>query len=259
MKQFLLMFLILVTVASSNSYSQTKPQKNGAETLTNATVIELHKAGLDDDVIISKIGSSEGNFDLSTPKLIELKKAGISSAIIKALMSKTNSTGSKEMAKTPEKSISVELVNHPYYLDAAQNQYKPTEKATATMKTKSKMLGYGGTEVFYLIDGEQSPVRLLSSNNVSFIISTGGAPLPELTLYKLLTKKNSRQATTQKINGLSSSPLSGGASLSFDVSRLNDGVYKLIPTKALEKGEYFFAGKPIVSASSIDVFAFGID
>jgi hypothetical protein len=55
--------------------------------LTNADVISLVKAGLGDKVIIDKIHASSGqNFDTSTDALIHLKKSGVSSAIIDAIV-----------------------------------------------------------------------------------------------------------------------------------------------------------------------------
>jgi hypothetical protein len=55
--------------------------------LTNADVVSLVKAGLGDKVILDKIHASSGqNFDTSTDALIHLKKSGVSSAIIDAIV-----------------------------------------------------------------------------------------------------------------------------------------------------------------------------
>jgi hypothetical protein len=55
--------------------------------LTNADVISLVKAGLGDKVILDKIHASPGqNFDTSTDALIHLKKSGVSSVIIDAIV-----------------------------------------------------------------------------------------------------------------------------------------------------------------------------
>jgi hypothetical protein len=56
------------------------------ETLTNGEIISLAKAGLSQSLIIGKIRTSKSSFDLSTNGLISLKQAGVSDAIVAAMM-----------------------------------------------------------------------------------------------------------------------------------------------------------------------------
>lgn len=58
----------------------------GADTLTNADVIRLVQAGLADATIIEKITTARCAFDLDTDGLINLKQAGVSDAIITAML-----------------------------------------------------------------------------------------------------------------------------------------------------------------------------
>src|ERR1019366_3031601 len=54
--------------------------------LQNQDIIKLVKAGLDDTLIIAKIGSSRCQFDTSTDALIQLKQSGVSAAVLKAVL-----------------------------------------------------------------------------------------------------------------------------------------------------------------------------
>ena len=56
------------------------------ETMTNEEVITLAKAGLNQSIIIDKIKTTKTNFDLSTDSLIKLKQAGVSDAIVTAML-----------------------------------------------------------------------------------------------------------------------------------------------------------------------------
>lgn len=56
--------------------------------LTNADVIKLKTTGFGDDLIIDKINSTPTAFHLGTDDLVELHNAGISDAIIQAMMHK---------------------------------------------------------------------------------------------------------------------------------------------------------------------------
>jgi hypothetical protein len=254
---------VLFTVAvAMNASGQVKSKKPGTEIVTNATIVNLIKAGLGDDIILGKIETSKTNFDLSSDGLIALKNQQVDNVIIKAMLNKTNGIKS-DQAITEKKDNNVpqvDLINQVYLFNKTTTQVTPLEKSVANLKTKMKLMGYGGASVLYIIDGNKSPVRLTAPNGNAFIINTGGAA-PELTLYKLAINKNNRQATTQTIKGGFSSGgmTSGDNAILFNITALKNGIYQITPATNLASGEYFFATKPIVSSTTIDVYAFGID
>ena len=55
-----------------------------AETLTNATVIQLVQAGIGNDAVIAKIKATDGKYGLGTDDLIALKTAGVPGDVIAA-------------------------------------------------------------------------------------------------------------------------------------------------------------------------------
>jgi len=57
-----------------------------AETLTNDAVVAMVKAGLGEELIISKGKAAEGQYDLSVDGILMLKRDGVSEAIIKAMV-----------------------------------------------------------------------------------------------------------------------------------------------------------------------------
>ena len=80
--------------SGGSSNDQTGDQEGGSahkkkqqKALTNVDVIALVKADLGDKVVIDKIRSSPGDkLDTSTDALIRLKKAGVSTAVIDAMI-----------------------------------------------------------------------------------------------------------------------------------------------------------------------------
>ena len=59
------------------------------ETLTNATVIEMSKIGLDKEINLKKINDSQNSFDVSANALIELKKANVADEVIALMLEKS--------------------------------------------------------------------------------------------------------------------------------------------------------------------------
>ncbi len=64
-----------------------------ADVLTNADVIKMAKAGLGDQVVINTIDSHTPAFDLSPTGVVELKKAGVSDAVVAAMQARAAGSG----------------------------------------------------------------------------------------------------------------------------------------------------------------------
>lgn len=74
---------LFLTLAAVVALADGKP-------LTNADVVAMSKAQLDDDVVIAKIQQAATvDFDVSTEGLIALKQAGVSKAIMDAMLKKS--------------------------------------------------------------------------------------------------------------------------------------------------------------------------
>jgi hypothetical protein len=72
-----------MTAATS---SATIAAKGDSSILTNDDVVKMAKAGLGDDLVISKIRSSQCAFNLETDAIIALKEVGVSNAILGEMM-----------------------------------------------------------------------------------------------------------------------------------------------------------------------------
>lgn len=66
--------------------SQSSASRGQRETLTNESVINLIRAGFKEKTVMAIIMSSPVSFDVSTPKLIELKKRGVSERVVLTMM-----------------------------------------------------------------------------------------------------------------------------------------------------------------------------
>lgn len=67
----------------ASSVAQT-PQSDAP--LTNAAVVKLVRAGFKEKTVVTIIGSRPANFDMSTERMIELKRSGVSERIILAML-----------------------------------------------------------------------------------------------------------------------------------------------------------------------------
>ncbi|MGH9766801.1 MAG: hypothetical protein ACREAB_05135 [Blastocatellia bacterium] len=86
-----LCFVTILALASAGAANaQNRPDSNEREVLTNEAVINLSKAGFKDRTIINLIRNSDTAFDISTPKLVELKKRGVNEKVINEMVERTS-------------------------------------------------------------------------------------------------------------------------------------------------------------------------
>ena len=89
MKQILVgrVSALLIMLSLCGLLAQGQKSSNSTP-LTNTAVVKLVKAGFKDKTIASIIGTRPANFDLSTERMIELKRNGVSERVILAMISR---------------------------------------------------------------------------------------------------------------------------------------------------------------------------
>lgn len=87
MKYLVPLCLVISLAVAGELYAQDSRSR---EILTNDSIISLAKANFKERTIVTLIRSSETAFDISTLKLVELKKRGVSERIISEMIEITN-------------------------------------------------------------------------------------------------------------------------------------------------------------------------
>ncbi len=264
-----------------------------AETLNNDAVVTLVSAGLGDEAVIAKIKASEHQFDLSTEQLIALKKAGVSGAIIAAMVERT--MPSKEAVPARAK-LSMDspdpMTPHPsgvYLLNGGDMPRMQRIDATVTNQAKTGgILGYALTggiasmsikasiqnesarakvqerrPAFYFFFDESNPDMVQSSSWLAGSTSVVTSP-NEFTLVRLTKKAGRREARVGSMN------IAGGKTgvmdkdrIPFQYEMVRPGVFKVAPDIDLSAGEYGFissvAGGGQAGAMTARIFDFSVN
>lgn len=259
-----------------------------AETLTNATVISLVRAGLGDEAVIAKIKASDGKYNLNTDDLIALKSAGVSGSVIAAMLdSSAKATGPAAMSLTDINP----MTPHPsgvYLIDTLANRLDRIDPTVSSQAKTGGIWGYALTAgiasmsvkvaiagdsarvasptarpSFYFFFDESNP----STANLTSAWAAGSAQTVtspgEFTLTKLMPKKGRREARVGSMNiaGAKSGVMDHDRIL-FDYEMVRPGVYKITPKQPLEPGQYGFiyalSGNGTKGAMTARIFDFQV-
>jgi hypothetical protein len=234
------------------------------EILTNQDVITMTKAGLDKGVILSKIRTSKGKFDLSTNGLIELKKEGVDDIVVHAML-EANSGVKPAMTAAGAASGDPNdpAAPHDYgiYLFEEKDGGKvmtrldpnvSAQNRTGGLWTSSMTYGIGKVKVKANLPGTAAKLQLKDSQPVFYFYldtksggmntSSGIPSTPnEFTLVKFNVRSDNREVTIGKSNAFGAK---GGLSdeyvMEFATENVGNGVFKITPKIPLKNGEYGF-------------------
>src|SRR6185436_14675365 len=88
MKVFVLVRALLIFVCLGLCWTNAPAQTGNEAPLTNSSIVKLVKANFKEKTTIAIIGSRATRFDLSTERMIELKRTGVSERIILAMLAR---------------------------------------------------------------------------------------------------------------------------------------------------------------------------
>jgi hypothetical protein len=261
-----------------------------AEPLDNRAVVQLHASGLDDETIIAKVQSSEANFDLSTPALISLKKQGVPSRVITAMLQAQNQRRSGSDAigaarpggRSPSAGPGLLAVQRPagiYLLSGGQLQ-----RIEYNVSGQTKTGGFLGSALSYgiakvstkvVLQGESArvatheqtptfyfylPAAVSRAGSSSFSQSSSEPSSPnDFSLMRLERKGGGRELRIGRgnITGFQSGVVGKDrVNITFDEAR--PGVFLVRPASPLPAGEYSFVMIGAGGVSAAKLFDFSV-
>ena len=262
------LFLSVSLLAACGAWAQSA--------LTNKDLIQMGQLKMGDAIIISQIESSTNQFDVSTPALLELKKSGLSDAVIAKVI-----TAGKDDTKRAVDPNDPLAPHRPgiYYFDEAGNMVELLPTVAAQSKSKghfvqalsrgfskvTEVASLSGTSArlqlpaartFYFYFNQQS--SSFNQNLIPFYGFQQASSPNEFTLAKLDEKEGSRELEVGGYSAL------GGASgihekhtRPFAIEQIAPGVFKVTPD-ALTDGEYGFVYTGATAHGMERVFDFGV-
>lgn len=219
--------------------------------------------------MIAKIRSSAAQFDTSTDGLISLRKSGVSSAVIAAMIEAARAPNVSDNA-TASMDSPDPRVPHPsgIYLLGAWLPVPRMMTIDATTSNQTKTGGFFGymmtgglTSVSFNTVVPNARARIVTLNarptfyfyfdQANRSLSTGGNASPWLTgsvtspnefsLVKFAVKSNRREAKVGKFNiGGAKAGVMDEDRIPFEYQQISPGVFQVRPNSALPTGEYGF-------------------
>ena len=210
-------------------------------TNTNDSVIKMVKAGMSDSIVISTINSQPAQFSLSANDLIALKQAGVSDAVMAAMIAKN-----VPAASVPTQA-KADLDNFPtdigvYYKN--KGDYTDLQAEVVNVKTGGvlKSIATDGIVKGDLnghIPGEHSPTSVFTPVEFLIVVRDGDAPV-EYQLLRLRAKSKYREFRSVTGGVFHASTGASRDLVQFQSVKVAPLTYKITLPAGLTPGEYGF-------------------
>lgn len=232
-----------------------------AETLNNDGVIQLHKLGLGDSVVVEKIKGSTCQFDTSVSALKGLKDAGLSDAVIQAMIA-AGSASSSSTAAAPAGDPNDPNAAHTsgvWLFQQVNGKPQMTQMRASPIDEIKSGGGFGvawggSAKSRAVISGLHASTQIADPQPVFYFyfdkseegLSSVGtfATSPDdfkLASLELRKEKEERRLEIGKFTmGGSSIGLNKKDVQAVNVDKVADRVYKVSPSNPLKPGEYAF-------------------
>ena len=245
--------LLILPISVSPAQDVTGTQQEGPaspnvgapkeqKTLTNDAIIRMVKAGLDEDIIAQTVRTQPGSYATGSDDLIALKEAGVSQAVISAMLAKNSgmTTHAEKPIDLPPASSQVDDIGVYYKLRETQDwQPMPIElvnfrqggalKSTLTNGIiKKDMNGH--------VKGSSAKLNMRAGDQI-LIYTPGGTQPEEYLLLRFRQHADNREFRTETGNVFHSETGAERDSVSFQPRKIGKNMYAYeVPD--LEPGEY---------------------
>jgi hypothetical protein len=251
----LVLFLVICMATAPTALSDGK-------SFTNPDVIKIVALGIGDAAVIAKIRQAPATkFDLEAEDLAALKKAGVSGAVIAAMLDRAAADSRPGDAANAIRGTAVpepDYVGAFFLLDQTSQALTPLERQTATATMEVRALGWGGAEGFMQVRGERSSVRIPQGQSLQFVVRVASPQLDPLSLVHLVpleAEEGNRRLSTGSASLFGGAKGgTGDAELPVRASRYGQSSFLITPAQELTAGEYAFAGQ-----NQGEAFCFGVD
>jgi hypothetical protein len=223
----------------------------GQETLTNASIVKMTKAGLGENLIVSMVQSQPGQYDLTPDTLTSLKGQGVSEKVLAAMAAK-NAAPAAPPAAAKAADVYDDMDIGVYYKWKGEWTQMGSEPVNWKTGGMLKSIGSGGLvkgDVNGHLNGKESPTKVTTP--LEFLIKAPeGSAGTDYELVRLHVNSDNREFRTKTGGVFHSSGGDTRDAVPFDATKIAKHVYSVTLKNNLAPGEYAFLAPGLTNSTA---------
>lgn len=211
--------------------------------------------------MIAKIRQAAAvNFQLDVDDLATLKKAGLSGAVIAAMLDRAAAHANATVGSTATSAVKEpDYIGSFCFRNAATGELIPLARETGTGAIDVKAMGFGGAESYMRVAGERCSVRLKEGEATDFVVlassqSIDPQSIAQLVVLDVVGGERRLPVARAASMGVSGRGVVTDSQIAVRAIPYGKSSFLLTPVELLGPGEYAFGG----STPGVG-FCFGVD
>ncbi|BCS34408.1 hypothetical protein TBR22_A36350 [Luteitalea sp. TBR-22] len=257
--------------SSRNAAAVAAPAPPAPKLMNNDDVLGMITAGLDEEVIVAAIRKAPGNaFDISATGLVALKKAGVSTGIVRVMIDPTAppptppAAAAVVAAAPPPPAVSPYPTETGMYLRSGDS-WKDVEPELVNWKTGGMLKfiasgGFASAHTNGTVSGPHSAYTVGMPGEF-LMVTPEGTGITEYQLLDMWEKDSRREFRAWKFGGLGASSGTGESLREFKYEKVASRTY-LVKVEGLKLGEFGFlapgGGAPLSGSGAGKIYTFNI-
>jgi len=253
--------VMLLATCSAQTSPAAQPNNKG---LGVADVVKLLESGIGEDVVIAKVKQEGKAFDLSTDDILELKKAGATGAVLKAMMNPNPNPEPGHSAGSPPAQPS-DLPDEQGVYVRVRGEWQAVVPEIVNMRTAGMLghafsAGISKAKMKGDVQGNKSKLQIATPVEILIKCAEGISPA-EYQILQMEEKGGRREFEAMEIGFASAQTGARKGIVEAKFEKVSKATYKTTLSN-LKKGEYGIlppgAATSATTASAGKVYAFGI-
>lgn len=228
--------------AQAGSNASASP-RSAVRELDNATIIRMTKAEVGDSIILQTIRTQPGSFRTGPDDLIELKKAGVSEAVISAMLARNSGMAQREDPKPVEVTpLSPDVDDPGLYFKNKQGQWEPVSPELVKYRDGGALKSVFTNNIVKKdtngeVSGGKSTLKLQTGTEM-MIVAPRMSDAVEYVILRFRTHPDRREFRVKSGNDFHSETGADRDALNIPIRKVQSRIFGFTIPNDLAKGEY---------------------
>lgn len=211
--------------------------------LNNDAIVKMSKAGLDDSIILQTVRSQPGEYVTAPDDLVALKDAGVSQAVISAMLAKNSGLESRPVAPVEVQPLSVNSDDPGVYYKNKQGQWELVGPELVKYRDGGALKSVLTHDIVKkdengLVSGPKSHLQIAPGTEMMILAPSTQVDAVEYVILRFRTKSDRREFRVKTGNVFHSETGTDRDALDIPIHKVSSRLFGFTVPHDLQKGEY---------------------
>ncbi|MEZ2348696.1 hypothetical protein [Terriglobus sp. RCC_193] len=217
--------------------------KQHGSVLNNDAIVKMSKAGLDDSILLQTVRSQPGEYRTGPDDLIALKEAGVSQAVITAMLAKNSGLEMHPVVPVEVTPLSVNSDDPGLYFKNVQGQWEAVGPELVKYRDGGALKSLATNNIIKkdengVVSGPKSHLKISPGTEMMILAPGTQVDAVEYVILRFHEKSDRREFRVKTGNVFHSETGADRDALDIPIHKISSRLFGFTVPRDLQKGEY---------------------